>query len=221
MKFTPFLLFLLLHLTVCSQTKSRQPVFTQGYKVAARFNFTGLADPFDNNVSAGAEWTINPHWSLVLDLAYIEHSKYLHSVKRTSGYMFRPAIRYYPSLDHEGFLEAVVMYKHVNYHIVDSLGRDCVNGIPTHQEYTSFLYGKSVTGINLQAGVQENLSRNHLLRLEAYIGLGLHFRNQDLVNEPNTCYNQYRHLAYTISGTSGYSVLPSAPAGLRLIYCIR
>lgn len=191
------------------------------YKAALRFNFTGLADPVDNNISLGAELPVRPNWSLIMDLAYIEYSSYFSYARRTSGYMIKPAIRLYPSsLHHNGFFEAVLFYKQVNYHLRDYLGKDCSNGIPAYEQYQDFVYKKRVGGINLQMGLQTALSRNRRVQFEAWIGLGLRVRQQDVTGQENACYNAAAGFG-DINGSSGTSVLTSLPAGMRLVYCIQ
>lgn len=192
------------------------------YKAAVRFNFTGLIDPVDNNISLGGELPFHPNWSVITDLAYIEHSSYFSTIKQTSGYIIKPAIRYYPSsLRHTGFFEAVLFYKQANYHLRDWLGKDCVNGIPVYEQYQDFVYRKRVAGIQLQTGLQTALSRNKLLQFEAWLGLGIRLRQQDVINQENTCYNGSSAGFGDINGSSGTSVLSSFPAGMRLVYRIR
>ena len=191
------------------------------YAAALRFNFTGLADPIDNNISLGGEFPFHPNWSLITDLAYIEYSAYFSNIKQTSGYIVKPAIRFYPyALNHSGFFEAVLFYKKAHYHLRDWLGRDCVNGIPVYEQYKDFSYNKQVTGMNLQMGLQTDLSRNKQLRFEAYLGLGIRIRKQDVAGEENWCYNLQRGFA-DVNGTSGTTVVSSFPIGMRIIYCIR
>ena len=196
----------------------RSDTVANQYKAAFRFNFTGLLDPIDNNISVGGEYCFNPHVSATLDVAFIEVSSYFNDLTRTSGYILRPSFRYYPGLRHKAFIEGVLFYKHVNYHISDWLGRACVNGVPVYEENTSFVYGKRVSGINFQAGIQESLSRNKRLRMEAYLGVGVRQRKQDVIREENSCYNQQLGII-DINGISGSAVLSSLPWGLRLIYC--
>ena len=208
---------------VQAQPASRQNIrFEQNlYAAALRFNFTGLADPIDNNISLGGEFPFQPNWSFITDLAYIEFSSYFSKIQQSSGYIIKPAIRFYPaSLNHNGFFEAVLFYKKAHYRLRDWLGKDCSNGIPAYEQYQDFSYNKQVTGLNFQMGLQTDLSRNKLLRFEAYLGLGIRIRKQDVVGEQHCCYNQERGFG-DINGTSGTSVVSSLPIGMRIIYCIR
>lgn len=191
------------------------------YAAALRFNFTGLVDPVDNNISLGGEFPFHPDWSITTDLAYIEHSSYFSNIKQASGYIIKPAIRFYPSsLHHSGFFEAVLFYKQARYHLRDYLGKDCVNGIPAYEQYQDFTYRKRIGGLNLQMGVQTGLSRNNLLLFEAWLGLGLRIRQQDVIKQENACYNAASGFL-DVNGSSGTSVLTSLPAGMRLVYCIK
>lgn len=194
----------------------------QPYKAAIRFNFTGLIDPVDNNISLGGELPFHPNWSVTTDLAYIEHSAYFTNIRRVSGYMVKPAIRFYPfSLHHNGFFEAVLFYKQASYHLRDYLGKDCSNGVPAYEQYQDFTYRKRVAGLNLQMGLQTALSRNKRLRFEAWLGLGLRIRQQDVTGVENACYNVDPGRFGNVNGSSGTSVLTSLPAGMRLVYCIK
>ena len=214
---------LLLCLWLCRQAKAQSTPAPAGdrYKASVRFNFAGLADPIDNNISFGGEMFFHPDWSLTTDLAYIEYSSYFSEVKHASGYIIKPAVRYYPSsLRHTGFLEAVLFYKKVNYCLHDWLGKDCVDDVPTYYHHQDFAYNKRVAGFNLQFGVQPALSRNNLLRLEAYLGLGIRIRQQDVAGGKNCCYNNELEFG-DVNGHSGFSILSSLPIGVRLVYCIR
>ena len=208
----------------CIQPAQAQSTIQSGllpYKAAVRFNFTGLVDPVDNNISLGGELPLHPNWSLTTDLAYIEYSSYFNNIRWTSGYIVKPAIRYYPSsLRHTGFFEAVLFYKQANYHLRDWLGKDCVNGIPAYEQYGDFTYRKRVAGINLQLGLQTALSRNKLIQFEAWVGLGLRIKQQDVIGQENGCYNATADFG-DVNGSSGTAVLTSLPAGMRLVYCIR
>lgn len=174
-----------------------------------------------NNISFGGEIFLHPNWSLTTDLAYIEYSSYFSQTKHTSGYIIKPVVRYYPSsLRHTAFLEAVFFCKKAGYRLRDWLGKDCVNGTASYLQYKDFSYNKRVAGFNMQCGVQTGLSRNKLLRFEAYMGLGIRTRQQGLTGEENSCYNVEREFG-DVNGCSGTSILFSLPLGMRLAYCIR
>ncbi|MEP6628415.1 MAG: hypothetical protein ABJA32_10545, partial [Ginsengibacter sp.] len=53
--------------------------------LTARFNYTGLIDPFDQNLSFGGEYKLNGHWATGLDLAWVLTSAYLSESKHANG----------------------------------------------------------------------------------------------------------------------------------------
>lgn len=190
------------------------------YKAALRFNFTGLTDPIDNNLSLGGEYVLNQQWSVVADIAWITHSVYFSYYKGLTGYMLRPGIRYYPSVKHRDFIDVIFLYKHINYHMEDWLGKDCVNGVAAYNQYQKFTYGKRVAGVNVQGGFQVSLSKNKLFRLEGYAGLGIRFISHHVVNQENACYSASSGI-FDASTSNNSNVVPSLVLGMRVIYCIK
>lgn len=165
------------------------------------------------------EYSLHPNWSLTTDLSYLFYSSYISQNKGTSGFIVKPAIRYYTSKKRDRFLEATVFYKQANYKMEDWLSKDVVNSIPAYDEYKSFVYQKEVAGLNIQAGLRTDLSKDGFLGLEVYAGLGVRFRWQGLKNDPNAHYQRDRLFFNPLK--QAYSVSPSAPFALRLVYCIR
>ncbi len=147
-------------------------------RLTLRFNFLGLIDDFDQNISIGVEYRFNEHWSTGGDVAYIFHSIYLSQSKTVRGYIIRPFIRYYPDKKRTGFFEAQMHYKFVSYGITDWIDRDIINGVASYQEYTSFHYNKNVYGINIIAGTKENLSQDKKLKIELFMGVGYRHKKQ-------------------------------------------
>ena len=187
--------------------------------LSLRFNPLGIVDLLDNNISGGIAYSLNQRWSLTLDLSYIFYSTYLEQNKGTSGYIFKPAIRYYFSENRKFYLESTVWYKRSSYKMLDWVDKDCVNGVPAYQEFKSFRFRKRVLGFNIQGGVQKALMKNKLLRMEIYAGIGLRAKWQDVKNDPHACYE-----ANDIFESGFYrptKVSPSIPHGLRLVYVIR
>lgn len=146
--------------------------------MVARFNFTGLADPYDENASLGAEYKFAPHWSAGSDVAYIFSSEYLPDGKKANGFIVRPFLRFYPHVERRGYFEVQLHYKYASYQLTDWLGKDVVNGVPSYEEYSTFHFIKKAMGIHLNAGTSANLTRDKKLRLEFYIGLGVRFKKQ-------------------------------------------
>lgn len=185
-------------------------------KVTLRFNFTGVIDGFDQNISFGAEYRFGGNWSAGIDFAYIFRSVYLSQNKSASGYIVRPFVRFYPDKQRTQFLEAQLHYKFISYKITDWLGRDVSNGVPAYEEYTTFDYRKRVYGINIIAGTQENLTRDKKLKMELYIGLGYRYKKQGPVE------GTYSRQRNSVSGFYGpeYSTFV-LPLGASLIYDLK
>lgn len=212
-------LFLFLVLTRWVSAQSYERYKEIPYKWAVRFNVLGMLDPLDGNISAGGEYIFHPRWSVTTDLSFILYSAYLPQNKSAIGFMLKPAIRFYTSESRKGFLEATLFYKQVGYKLEDWLGKGFVNGVPAYEEYQDFIFRKRVGGINLQAGLQANLSKDKLLRLETWFGLGIRFKWQDIKNHPDASYQTNR--IFLTDLTREYYVAPSIPFGVRLVYCIQ
>jgi hypothetical protein len=185
-------------------------------KIVGRFNFTGLLDVFDENISIGAGYRFSPHWSTGIDVAYIFKSIYLSESKVANGIILRPFIRYYPKKEKGGFLEAEIHYKYVAYRLTDWVGRDATNGVPAYEEYATFHYNKRVMGLNINAGTDENLSRDKRLRLEVYIGIGIRFKKQ---GADIGIYTRQRELFQNLYNPQYSTVV--LPLGMRLLYDIK
>jgi hypothetical protein len=184
-----------------------------------RFNALGLVDVFDGNISGGIAYTLSQRWLLSADLAYIFYSTYLPKTRFTSGYIFKPAVRYYLSDKKKFYIESTVWYKRSAYKIRDWLDKDCVNGVPTYQEFKTFRFRKQVVGLNIQGGIQKSLMRNNVLRMEIYTGIGIRYKWQGVINDPEACYQPENIFFTTLYGPHHFSA--SLPHGLRLVYMIR
>jgi hypothetical protein len=191
-------------------------VFPVQKALIARFNFTGLLDAYDENITIGAEYRFSEHWSTGSDVAYIFNSAYLSESHSSSGFIVRPFIRYYPENGRYGFFEAGFHYKHVSYKINDWIGKDVVNGQPAYEEYSAFHFIKNVYDFNLKAGTATDLSRNKKLRLEFYGGVGIRFKNQ---HSKEGSYTRTRGLLASLYNPH-YSTLV-VPMGMRIVYEIK
>lgn len=189
-------------------------------KLAIRFSPLGLVDVFDGNLTAGAAYTLNDRWTLSADLSYIFYSAYIERRRGVSGYIFKPGIRYYLLKRRNFFVESIPFYKRVGYKINDWLEKDCVNGVPAYRELKTFRFRKQVVGLNIQAGVQESLTRNNLLRLEIYAGISIRYKWQDIKNEPGACYQPTGLFENAFFSTPN-NFSAGVPHGLRLVYVIR
>ncbi len=186
-------------------------------RLNAHFNFLGLLDVFDGNISAGGEYIFRSQWSAGLDAAYIFYSDYVQS-KNVSGFIARPFVRYYTKPTQKTFFQFEIHYKHVGYSgLEDWVERDIVNGVPAYQEYIKYKWKKTVAGMNFEYGNRSALSRNHKLNLETYIGLGLRWRNQGA----DESYFPQAKTIFNGSVDAGKETQFVIPMGFRLVYLIK
>lgn len=191
-------------------------------KVYLRANLLGLLDVFDGNVSFGGEYRLDKNWSVTMDAGFIFYSVYTGKAEKTSGIFLRPGVRRYTSKYRDRFIDLQFHYKSVGYHINDWLGKDVVNDVPTYEELKVFKYRKRVVGGHILFGGKEELTRNHQLFLEIFMGLGLHYKEEWIPGESNS--------RYAPRGTSNFRsassekvtrLLPAVPMGVRLIYAFQ
>lgn len=184
-----------------------------------RLNFTGLVDPVESNFSVGFEKRIKQKMSLAADLAYIFYSIYFENIKGASGFIFRPSYRIFIDEKSRGYFDTEIHYKHVDYNIEDWLGRNCVDGIPAYEEFTTFKYKRDILGVHFKIGYQGMLSRNGKLWYEIYTGAGIRSRWEKLKNEPGSCYNN----ATAVIEFNGINqnISYAVPTGLRLLYRLK
>ena len=181
-----------------------------------RFNALGLADISEPNISFGVEKRIGKRISLAFDAAYIVYSERFHSSGRSSGFILRPAMRYYPD-NSRIFLEAELHYKQHTHHIRDWIGHDIVEGVPSYEVFEAFRLRKKVVGPHLKMGRLIPVTQR--LWLEAYIGLGVHFRKYTVVGNPDLIYRFNQNFNEV---TTGETVrLMAFPAGWRVLYRLR
>lgn len=206
---------LMFSLNICGQNTGEKPngppLFHREHHL--HFNFLGIADEMDRNLSFGAALAMNKIWSAGIDVAYIFDSKYLTESRLTRGVILRPFLRYYFDEDRSGFLEGNIHFKSVNYKLRDWLGKDIVNGFPSYEEYTSFHFKKRVIGLDMKIGRRFELSRNERLQMEVYVGIGYRYKKQ---GPDDGTYRRNRDLAFSLYEPE-YSYA-SVPAGLRLTY---
>src|SRR5690606_1821713 len=145
------------------------------------------------------------------------HSGYYSNQKNSNGFIFRPAVRHYFTASGKHFIEAEFHYKVVNHEMEDWLGRDVVEGVPSYEQFTNFIYRRQSLGVNIKTGVQSRVSKNDKLWLEFYLGLGLRKRWEGLHNEPNSIFNNANTMFRNMSENEIY---PAVPIGLRLLYVL-
>ena len=183
-----------------------------------RINVSGLLDPIETNFSGGLEYRLKDNLAVSLDASYIFYSNYYQSRNgNSSGFLLRPAIRYYTDTYNRFYIEAELHFKTVTTKLTDWLGKDCVNNVMTYEELTNFKMRKNVIGLNLKIGHQIKLSKNDRLWLEPYLGLGIKQRNEFILNEPTNCYRfggifNRRNTVSNVKEVQG-----SIPVGLRFM----
>lgn len=206
----------MLLLTINLRAQRLSPELPHG-ATFARFNPLGLADAYDMNISFGTERRMGMQWSAALDAAYIFHTERYKKAKGTSGFILRPALRYYPGA-RRFYLEAEFHYKNVTYKFEDWLGREVVNDVPSYEEYTRFRERKIVMGPQLKLGRIMTISRNRKFWMDAYLGVGLRFKKFKVVGRPASTY-EYRNDTNELPiDEERYLALP---LGVRFMYRIR
>jgi hypothetical protein len=183
-----------------------------------RINVSGLLDPIETNISGGLEYRLKDNVAISLDAGYIFYSNYYQLRNgSSSGFLFRPAIRYYTDKDKRFYIEAELHFKTVTTKLTDWLGKDCVNNVMTYEEFTDFKVRKNVIGLNLKFGYQIKLSKNDKLWLEPYFGLGIKQRREFVLNEPMSCYRFGGIFNRRNTVTNVKEMQGSIPVGLRFM----
>ena len=187
------------------------------YKQAISFNPLALAD-FDHTLMFTGEYRVKENIALLADVGYIFASDYLNQIQKTSGINIRPAVRWYYGKRNKGYLQLQGFYKQANYTLQDWVGKDCVDDVPTYEEFTQFGYRKKVAGLNFIIGGVLPLSPSHKWLLDLYGGLGFRYKTHNLVDVTG-CYE---------TGQGWFSELYnddittlSVPVGVRLTYVLR
>lgn len=213
-----FLFFLLL--IVSFQVTYSQKTSLQAKDKLIRINISGLLDPIETNFSGGLEYRLKDNLAVSLDVGYIFYNYYYQQRNgNSSGFLFRPAIRYYTDEAKRFYIEAELHFKTVTTKLTDWLGKDCVNDVRTYETFTAFKIRKNVIGLNLKIGYQIKLSKDDKLWLEPYFGLGARLKNEFVLNEPTSCYNFAsifnRRNGNDIANTD--KMQGSVPLGLRFL----
>jgi hypothetical protein len=181
-----------------------------------RLNPTGLLDPAEPNLSVGYEYRFHESWAVATDLAWVFFSRYVSNTKHTNGIIFRSAIRRYIGPLKHTFLDAELHYKYVVSSIEDWLGRDCVNGVPTYEEFANFHYLRQAIGLNLKIGEQSKMFKNDKFWFEYYLGLGFRWNYEKVLNEHHCCYKYATNPVGTLNGDGRFTI--AVPIGFRLLY---
>lgn len=212
MKFVFALLFSSLSILVFAQKQVVLP-----YTTAVSFSPLALADG-DRAVMIGGEYRLKQHWAIVADAGYVFTSNYFDAIKKVSGINARSSIRYYYGRHKQEFLQAQIMYKHINYSMYDWLGKNCVNDVPAYDELQDFTFRKKVWGFNMIAGEIIPIFSNQFF-LEIYAGIGVRYKRQDIANVDNACYD-YDQIG-TVNVYNDKVWMPSIPFSIKLAYVVK
>lgn len=195
----------------------KTPVTIEKGDLLLRFNPTALLDFNDPAFAVGIERRFSYRWAIAADAGYIMHSYQFYDAKRTSGFLTRPAIRFYPAAT-SFYIELETHFKQVVYHMEDWVSRETVNGVPSYEQFMSFRYRKRVAGARIKCGRLYRLTRNGRLFAELFAGLGLHHTRYKVLNEPRTTYERG---TFTRRTRGSLDIMPAVPLGARLMYLIK
>lgn len=217
-----YILFFLFALLIATDGKAQQKVKRalkeDTGKLYLRFNPLGPLDPWDGNITPGAEYRFNDTWAATLDAGAILYSAYFEHIKAATGFLFRPGIRMYPGRHKDFFIDLQFHYKNVTYQIRDWLEKDVVANVASYEEYKLFNYKKQVMGGRIMVGIRNYFTGNTRLYMEAYAGFGIHYKVEGLHNEPGGRFDR----GFEINRTKdGRFTMPALPLGLRVIYLIK
>jgi hypothetical protein len=188
-----------------------------------RWNATSLLDPLETNFSMGAEYRLRDNVSVSLDAAYVFFSQYYSRFDdlKANGFIIRPAVRYYFDSDIRGYFEGEFHFKQMNYQFTDWLQKDIADGVPSYQELTNFKQRKQVFAFNFKLGYLAKLSSNNRFWLDPYMGIGVKYRKQFLLNQPpRTSYNYNNSAFRTQSGKieePRKAAMPNLSFGMRVL----
>lgn len=212
------LLMLLIMLAGYGQSKIRRELRADTGSLYLRFSPMGIIDPFDGNITFGGEYRLNDDWAVTLDAGAILYSAYFDRTRKTTGYLLRPGLRVYPTRRKDLFIDMQFHYKDVTYQIRNWLQKDVVNDVASYEEFKLFRYKKQVVGGHVTVGFKEYFGGSKRFFFEGYLGLGIHYKEEGVYNEPNSRYNVRLRMLNTMNGKY---VVPALPGGMRIVYLIR
>lgn len=184
------------------------------FNTAVSFNPVVLAAT-DNTAMPGAEYRLPHRLAVVLDAGYIFASYYFRDgvLKGVSGVALRPGLKWYTKSG-KGFLQLQLSYKQVGYKLEDWLGKACVNGVASYEQFQEFTYRKKAFSVNALAGEFFRLSDGVLLEL--YGGAGVKIKNQGPA-ERAACYRNTNEIGSTFRE---HVVTSNVPLGIKLLVVI-
>jgi hypothetical protein len=208
-----------------AQTGLAQPVTTKPSNAAGEFSVKfsplAVADIFDGNLSAGAEYRLSNKWSVNMEAGWIFYSLYAQRTRRTNGIILRPSIRLYLGQSELFFLELQGHYKYVSYDIKDTLFYDASGSTPAYGLDTTFKFNRKVLGFHFTGGIKVPLTNDRRLSMEFYLGLGMHYKWQTYFRHPKSVYRaEDKNRIIRIHDMNGAGGI-AFPAGIRFVYRIR
>ncbi len=209
----PYLIILIsiFSLTAHSQ-KNKRPVEYQKAVMVNPLMLIGV----DFTVAGGYEFRVRPGAVIALEGGYIVGSGYFDNGsdinKSSSGFLFRPSMKFFVNERKNFYLQPQLFYKIVNHKMDDWLGKDCVDDVPAYEERQEFKYRRQAYGFNFIGGVL--LPTRSRLIFDTYFGLGIRHRELGVVGEPNSCYRVPGMLL--IGEEEG--TYPNVTLGLRLLF---
>jgi hypothetical protein len=212
------LLLLLIVLAGYGQSKTRRELRADTGSLYLRCSPLGMIDLFDGNVTLGSEYRFNDTWAATLDAGAILYSAYMGNSKKATGFLLRPGIRVYPTRWKDFFIDLQFHYKDVTYEVKDWLEKDVVANVASYEEYKVFRYKKQVIGGRLSAGVREYFTENKRFYIEGYLGVGIHYKEESVQQEPDSRYDRGLRI---FNDRDGKHVLPALPGGVRIVYLLR
>lgn len=168
----------------------------------------------ENTLMANGEYRFTPKLALAVDAGYIFYSHYYIYAQKTSGFIFRPAIRGYMNDRNDFYIQAQAFYKSVTYSIYDWLNRDVDNGVPAYQEKTDFRLRKNIVGGNFMIGTMQPIFKGKGY-IDIYMGIGLRYKRSHVLNEPRSTYRGPSFI------TTDNTTLPSLPIGFKFLFVIQ
>ena len=181
-----------------------------------RFNAFNLLDVVEPNISIGVERRVFKQVSFAFDAGYIFYSQQFHSMGRSSGFILRPAVRYFPN--NSGlYIEAEFHYKQHTHHLHDWIGHDAVEGVPAYEKYEEFRLRKQTLGLHFKVGRLIPVSK--IIWLDMYAGIGFHLRKYTVLEDPDFVYSFEQNLNMVTTGQK--ENLLAFPVGCRILFRLR
>ena len=211
-----FFLFSLLACTFFVQAQKNQSL--PDYGKAFTFNVLSLL-PLDYTILPGIEFRIKPKLLLTGEVGYIFASDYLRndngSERKASGFIIRPALKFFINDRNRYYLQTQFFYKQVTHRMYDWLGKEMVDNVASYEQLQNFKYRRKIVGFNVILGTVLPIRlRNSFFDL--YAGLGVRKKTAMVVGEPTSTYQRIPIIGNSNNANKG--VFPSLPAGIRFIY---